>query len=85
MSVKFWTSAELQTMMYGIIGPFVKFTGFGEVDANTAWDPWWKLELGLDGEIGAKLDFFDAIDETWSITHPLIRWTVAKAPGPYPY
>ncbi|GEM_PF-3380304 len=85
MSVKFWTSAELQTMMYGIIGPFVKFTGFGEVEANTAWDPWWKLELGLDGEVGAKLDFFDSINETWSITHPLIRWTVAKAPGPFPY
>lgn len=85
MSAKAWTSARFSTLFYGIAGPYVKFIGFGEIDANTTWNPWWKLELGLDGEVGGRLKFFDYIDEEYGVTQPLIRWTVARAPGPYPY
>lgn len=84
MSAKAWTSARFSTLFYGVAGPYVKFTGFGEVDANTSWNPWWKLELGLDGSVGGRLKFFDYIDEEYGVTQPLIRWTVARAPGPYP-
>ncbi len=84
MSAKAWTSARFSTLFYGVAGPYVKFIGFGEIDANTSWNPWWKLELGLDGEVGGRLKFFDYIDEEYGITQPLIRWTVARAPGPYP-
>jgi alpha-tubulin suppressor-like RCC1 family protein/putative cell wall-binding protein len=85
MSAKAWTSAELSAMFYSVAGPYVKFTGFGELDARTDWDPWWKLELGLDGEVGVKMDLFGAIDESWSTSSELIRWTVARGSGPYPY
>jgi hypothetical protein len=90
MSARAWTSAKVMSRLYGVVGPYVKFTGAGELDANTAWNPWWRLELVLDGEVGADFEYeVPVVDRNfrwnWNRSDRMISWTVARAPGPYPY
>ena len=82
---------DVACQLYGAAGPFIGLGPDVTADINPQKDPWWTLDMGLEGDVGVKAEFLKAIDPDFSgewdksFTWPLEHWQASggySAPPP---
>ncbi|MBM4386899.1 MAG: hypothetical protein FJ088_04115, partial [Deltaproteobacteria bacterium] len=56
-SVKGYAGVNLTTKIYGVAGPFGGVNGYLKYIVTPINTPWWRLYAGIEGKIGAKVEF----------------------------
>jgi hypothetical protein len=55
ISIQPYLKPELGLKLYGILSPYVKAKGYGNLEAEVGGIPWWELSLGYNVSIGAEM------------------------------
>ena len=74
-----WIRPELSLMVYNLAGPYASLTGYLELSADPAADPWWALCAGLDATVGVKVEVFSKPLADKKKDFRLIRKVLAQA------
>ena len=54
-TVRTYARLPLELLLYGVAGPFIAITPFGELSVDPLGNPWWSLRAGVDGNAGITL------------------------------
>ena len=83
-NVKAYARPNVSLLIYDVAGPYVQIDGYLELTADISEDPWWKLEAGLEGVVGAKGDILGfVLVEYESDDFIGYKQVLAQATGPF--
>jgi hypothetical protein len=76
---------DMTVLFYYMAGPYIGIGPYAKVHANINENPWWKLEMGLNGRVGIKVKALELLSadfksdynkDTW---WPLQKWQAKGA------
>lgn len=82
-NAKAWLGARLDVKLYGVAGPYFQPQAYLQFAGNTAANPWWTLDAGLEAKFGGRIDVLGR-SASFGWTYDLYRRRLANAPGAFP-
>lgn len=83
-AIKAFAGPRVNLLVYGVIGPYMKASVYGEFEADLVANPWWKLWGGLEAGAGVRAQI---ISKTLAnVDFPFVvgyRVLIAQAAGPF--
>ncbi len=82
-SLRGFIGAELQALIYGVVGPTLQPELYSEVDANPSQNPWLNLYAGISVEAGVEVEVLSHLIAGYQATVLNLRtsiWTQSSPP-----
>jgi hypothetical protein len=83
-NVKAYAGPNVSLLIYDVAGPYVQIDGYLELTADISEDPWWTLDAGLEGVVGAKGDILGFVLVDYESDDFIgYKQVLAQATGPF--
>jgi hypothetical protein len=71
LSARVYARSRLELLLWGVAGPYAQVDGYFRYNASPQDNPWWTLDLGIDGVIGVSVQIFkfDPIHKEFPLYH----------------
>lgn len=83
-SIEAAIGAQLECLLYGVMGPYFGVTGNLGLTADTTEDNWWWAFVAVKGRFGGKIDILGQSTTLWSGEVLFWQKKIAQAAGAFP-
>jgi uncharacterized repeat protein (TIGR03803 family) len=84
LQAKGFVTAEVDLLLYGIVGPFFKPDAYVQLSVDIFQNPWWTLTAGIEGPVGIKATIFgfvNLVDSELGTLFDKVLFTKTAVPG----